>query len=333
MQGKLSFPDGGFNMIKRCGTVFIEICLLVAVLLCGSFSLGYADIMLDKVVAVVNAEIITWSELYKAMEFDASPAMKALPEKERRKVFKDSEGIFLENLINLKLILQSAKMFNIGVGEAEITQTIKDISTKYGMNEEAFKAAIAKEGFTQEEYKKKLADQIISSKVVDFEVRSKIVVTEKEITDYILKNKGQAADEGYRISIILVKTGADPAADAEKVKAAYEKIKAGTPFAEVAKQYSDDASARNGGERDFVKRADLSREFVAVLSGLKKGEVSEPFKTAGGMNIIKLEEARIYTTETEVKEAIRNKLFADKFERAYKAWIKGLRQGAYVEIR
>ncbi len=319
-------------MIKRFGTVFVKICCLVAAVLCF-FAPSYGDIMLDKVVAVVNAEIITWSELYKAMEFDAAPTVKALPEIERRKIYKENEGIFLENLINLKLILQSAKMANIGAGEAEITQTIKDISAKYGLNEDAFKSAIAKEGFTLEEYKKKLAEQIISSKVVDFEVRSRIVVTEKEIADYMLKNKDRAADEGYLISMILVKTSADPAADSEKVKAAYAMIKAGTPFAEVAKQYSDDASARTGGDKGFVKKADLSKEFIDALSKLKNGEVSEPFKTAGGTHIIKLDEARIYSTADARKDAVKNKLLSEKFERAYKSWIKGLRQGAYVEIR
>jgi peptidyl-prolyl cis-trans isomerase SurA len=329
----MSFPDGGVNMRKRSGIIFIKIsCLIIAVIF-GSFALSYGDIMLDKVVAVVNTEIITWSELYKAMEFEASPAVKALAEKERRKIYKDNEGVFLENLINMKLMLQASKVANIGASEAEITQTIKDITAKYGMNEDAFKAAIAKEGFTLDEYKKKLAEQIITGKIVDYEVRSKIVVTEKEITDYIQKNKDRAADEGYRISMIILKNSDDPAADEERVKAAYGKIKAGTAFADVAKQYSDDTSARAGGERGFVKKADLSQEFIDVLSRLKDGEVSEPFKTAGGTHIIKLEEARIYKTEASLKDAVKNKLFSEKFERAYKSWMKGLRQGAYVEIR
>jgi parvulin-like peptidyl-prolyl isomerase len=159
------------------------------------------------------------------------------------------------------------------------------------------------------------------------------VVTEKEITDYIQKNKDRAADEGYRISMILIKKSEDPAADEERVKAASGKIKAGTAFAEVAKQYSDDTSARAGGDRGFVKKADLSQEFIDVLSRMKDGEVSEPFKTGSGTQIIKLDEARIYTTETSLKEAVKNKLSSEKFERAYKSWMKGLRQGAYVEIR
>jgi parvulin-like peptidyl-prolyl isomerase len=159
------------------------------------------------------------------------------------------------------------------------------------------------------------------------------VVTEKEISDYILKHKERAADEGYRMSIILVKNSADSAADEEKVKTAFGKIKAGTAFADVAKQYSDDASARAGGEKGFVKKADLSKEFIDVISMLKTGEVSEPFKTAGGTHIIKLEEARIFTTDASLKEAVKTKLLSEKFDRAFRAWIKGLRQGAYVEVR
>jgi peptidyl-prolyl cis-trans isomerase SurA len=328
----MGFTDGGIIMGKWSGLVSVRIFVIAIALICGNAGLSYGEIILDRVVAVVNAEVITWSELYKSMEFEASPAVKALSDQERRKLFKDSESIFLENLINTKLILQAAKSFNLGISEAEVTRTITEIKAKYGMNDEAFGKAIEKEGFTLKDYKAKLTEQLITSKLIDIEVKGKIVVTEKEINDYILRNK-DAADEGYIFSLIFVKRSGNPGADEEKVKAAYEKIKGGADFAEVAKQYSEDSSARAGGAKGFVKKSDLSKEFVDAISRLKTGEVSGPFMTSTGINIVRLEESRIFSKEGDLKAAVKDKLYRAKYEKAYSAWIKGLRQKAYVDIR
>jgi len=218
------------------------------------------------------------------------------------------------------------------VSDTEVMQTIKEIKAKYNLNDEEFAKAIAKEGFTLKDYKEKLSEQIIASKLVEIEVKGKVVVTEKEVNDYILRNK-DAADEGYVISLILVKDGDNKAAAEEKSRAAHEKIKGGASFADIAKEYSDDSSARYGGEKGFVRKVDLSKEYLDVIAGLKKGEVSAPFRTPTGMTIVKLEDSRIFTKDGDLKTAVKAKLMNSKSENAYKAWIKGLRQKAYVEIR
>ena len=318
---------------------FRFLCInIIAMISCiaglGLFSLGDGAILLDKIVAVVNSEVITWSELYKAMEFDASPAVKAMSEQERSKIFKQNETAFLENLIDMRLLLQEAKKANINASDDEVNKTMAAIREKYGMTDAALVDALKKEGFTVEEYKKKLSEQIIINRLIDLEVRSKIVLTEDGVNAYLARNKQMAAgDEGYKISHILIRMNDDPVQAGEKAQATYERIKAGENFADVARKYSDDPSAKAGGNLGFVNKSDLSKEFLAALSKLKPGEVSEPFKTDKGMHIILLESANIYNNPEELKQAVKDKLFAEKFERDYKAWIKGLRQRAYVEIK
>ena len=293
-----------------------------------------AIILLDKVVAVVNSDVITWSDLYKAMEFDASQAVKAMSEQERLKIFKQNETMFLENLIDMRLLVQEAKKANINASDDEVKKTMAAITEKYAMTDSAFKDALMKEGFTMEEYKKKLAEQIIINRLVDLEVRSKIVITDAEVNSSLEKDKGiTAGDEGYKIHHILVKKTEDMRQAEEKAKEIYEKIKAGENFAEAAQKYSDDPSAKTGGDMGFVNKSDLSKEFLGALSKIKPGEVSEPFKTDRGMHIVLLESARIYSNPSELKQAVKEKLYAERFDRYYKAWIKGLRQRAYVEMR
>ena len=90
-------------------------------------SVSQAAILLDRVVAVVNQEVITWSDLYKAMEFEASDKMRGLKDEEKRKIFKENEGIFLESLIDMKLQLQAAKQLGIDATTDDVNSTIVDI--------------------------------------------------------------------------------------------------------------------------------------------------------------------------------------------------------------
>ena len=318
--------------IRWCCINAIVLATFIAGFAC--FSPGDGAILLDKVVAVVNSDVITWSELYKAMEFDASQAVKAMSEQERRKIFKQNETMFLENMIDMRLLLQEAKKANINASDEEVKKTMAAITEKYGMTDSDYKDALKKEGFTTEEYKKKLAEQIIINRLMDLEVRSKIVITDAEVNSSLEKNKGMTAgDEGYKIHHILVKKTEDMRQAEEKARGIYEKIMAGENFAEAARKYSDDPSAKTGGDLGFVKKSDLSKEFLGALTKLKPGEVSEPFRSDRGMHIVLLESSRIFSNPSDLKQAVKDTLYAEKFDRDYKAWIKGLRQRAYVEIR
>ncbi len=110
--------------------------------------LSHANVLLDRVVAVVNQDVITWSELYKAMEADASPKIKELQKDEQRKVFKENEAVFLETLINVRLQLQEAKNAGVRVSDEELQGAIDGIKKKYSMSDDAFSESLKNEGFT-----------------------------------------------------------------------------------------------------------------------------------------------------------------------------------------
>lgn len=298
---------------------------------------SFAAVLLDRVVAVVNKEVITWSELYMTMEIDAAPGVKQLNEDERGKIFREKEAEFLENLIDVKLILQEAAKAGIGVTEKELDEAIENIKTKYSMSETEFRDSLKKEGYTLEAYRKRLKEQIIAGKVVNQRIRSKIMVPEEDITRYIKENSGSAdMADSYRIGQILIKIpdkDEDKALAEEKATVILNELDAGESFSQLAKKYSEDASADTGGDLGVIRKSDLDGEFRDVLSELKPGEVSRPFWTRRGLHIIKLYEkigsedhARI---RAEAKKILSEKIFIEK----YNAWIKGLREKAYIEVR
>jgi hypothetical protein len=152
----------------------------------------HAPILLDRVVAVVNKEVITWSELYKVMEFEATTQIKNLSEEERKKLFKESEAVFLENLIDMRLQLQEARSFGLEVTQDEIKETIENIQKKYSMTQTDFIESLKKEGLSIEDYQKRLSEQILINKVVNYQIRNKIDVSDAEVKRYIETNKVSA---------------------------------------------------------------------------------------------------------------------------------------------
>lgn len=300
-----------------------------------SFSEGvsHASALLDRVVAIVNKEVITWSELYKAMEFEISGSeMKALSDADKKRLFKESEAVFLESMIDRKLQLQAARALDIGAGKDEIQEAVEAIKKKYSMNEREFSESLKREGFSLEEYKKRLAEQIILSKVVGQQVRGKIVISPEEIKEYNEKNR----DAGFRVRQIFFKRpekDADRTALESKTGEVLRRLKDGEDFQSLARKYSEDPTGRAGGDLGFIKKDYLGKEFLEVVSRMAVGEVSRPFWTARGLHVIKLEEKVDASNTEESIEISKKKLFEKRFEEEYRNWIRSLREKAHVEVK
>jgi peptidyl-prolyl cis-trans isomerase SurA len=301
------------------------------------FHNAQASMLLDRVVAVVNQDVITWSDLYRAMEFEATDKMRELKAEERRKIFKENEAVFLDGLIDMKLQIQAARQLGIDATAEDVNDTINDIKKKYSLDDAAFLESMKKEGFTLDEYKRRLAEQIILGRVVTQQVRNKVVVSESEIEKHIAENKGVLADEeAYRIKQIFFKKPGDSSlkkAVEEKTDEVLRQLKAGEDFSALAKKYSEDPSRKTGGDLGFIKKTYMAREFIEVILQMKIGDVSQPFWTERGLHIIKLEEKSEKQTESAAKETVKNKLAEKKFSDKYKSWLRDLRESAYIEIR
>jgi peptidyl-prolyl cis-trans isomerase SurA len=297
----------------------------------------HASILLDRVVAVVNKEVITWSELYKAMEFEAATQIKNLNEEERKRLFKENEVSFLENLVNMRLQLQEARNLGIDVTQNEITETIDNIQKKYSMTQADFTESLKKEGMTLEEYKKRLSEQILINKLITHQIRNKIVVSDAEVNGYMEANKEIfRGSEKYRLRQIFFKKpegNIDKKTVEEKAAEVIKKLKDGEDFSALARIYSEDSSARLGGDLGFVNKDLLAKEFTEVLSGMNVGDYSTPFWTEKGLHIIRLDEKVSAQNFDKVKEEVRKQLVEEHFSEKYRNWIKGMREKAYIEIR
>jgi peptidyl-prolyl cis-trans isomerase SurA len=300
-------------------------------------SASYSAVLLDRVVAVVNKEVITWSELYKTMEYESAEQVKQMSDAERAKIFKANEAEFLDRLIDMRLQIQEANNLGITVSAEEVAEAVGNIKKKYSLTDKSFEESLRKEGMTFDEYKKKLSDQMLISHFVNKQIRQKVVVSGEDVNKYIeASGESAIAEESFRIRQIFMKSPKDEQGRSlveEKAAMIMERQRAGEDFSSLAKEYSEDASAKLGGDLGSVKKDQMAKELIEVLSSMKAGDVSRPFWTGTGLHIIKLEDKVSARTPDEMKETVRMRLMEGQFSEKYKSWLKALHEKARIEIR
>jgi peptidyl-prolyl cis-trans isomerase SurA len=320
-------------MIQRCIIAF----LVAASAFLASQQTLHPAILLDRVVAVVNAEVITWSELYSVMESEASNQVRSLDAEERNEIFRRNEAEFLDKLIDMRLQMQEARRLGLQVRENEVKEAIENIKKKYQMTDAALEESLKKEGLSFNEYKKRLSDQILISQLVNHEIRKKVVVTDEQVKNYMkAHNDNPAGEEEFRLRQIYFKKPQDEGgriAIEEKAAMIVQRLKAGEDFTAVGWEYSEDPSAKIGSDLGYLKKSDMAEEFINALSAMKVGDVSMPFWTDKGLHIIKLEERVSAKSNDEQNNSIRAQLEEEAFTEKYRSYIKGLRERSRIEIR
>jgi parvulin-like peptidyl-prolyl isomerase len=290
----------------------------------------YGSVLLDRVVAKVNNDVITWSELRKSIELDNRILLNSLAEEERREKIKELERSYLNKLIDKRLQLQEAFKLGLDVSDEEIDSAINEIKRKFNLTDESLNEYLKADGLTLEEYKIHLKERILLSKVIGYKITDTIFITEKEIKEYYEANKERfPRQERVRLRQILL-TGEDSLKKAEEI---LQRIKNGEDFAELASEFSEDVSREAGGDLGYVSRGTILKEIEDVAFSLKVGEVSKPIPSPRGIHIIKVEDRIEEGITPEIKEEIKKILFERAYQSKYENWLRELREKAYIEIK
>ena len=295
-------------------------------------------LLLDRVVATVNDEVITWSELMNTILFEGQEYLNSETDKSREEKIRELERPFLSKLIEIKLQAQEAKAMGLRVGQDEIESAMSDIRVKYNMTEDAFLASLAKEGITIEDYGKGLGDQILLQKVLNYAVKGSVVVTDKEVEDYFNANRENYNNETekFRIRQIFFPMPADDTGRGgieSRAREIVQRIKSGDSFAKLANEFSEGPGRRFGGDLGYISRGSALAEIEEAADALDIGGVSEPFWSSAGLHVIKLEERVAAGGIEKARENIREKLFRKAYELKYHEWKTGLKEKAYIEIK
>ena len=301
---------------------------MIGILLTNTLpGIASGSVVVDRVVAVVNNEVITLSDLQR------EEALK------KRDTVRD-DRLVLEDMIDRKLQMAAAKRAGVDVTDKELDDAVADIMKRNSMDMMQFSAALAKEGLTLEQYKEELREQITLSRLFNKYVRSSVNVDEAEARAFYQNNpKTFSLPEEIRVRRIFLAvpeqaTPDQAAAIKEKAQSVYARVQKGEDFIHLVREASQGETASQDGDLGFMQREDALPEIVEAARALKPGESSSPFRCAGGYNIIKLEEVRTPVKPFEkVKDEIMKTLYEQKLENTYRSWLQALRGDSHIENR
>ena len=304
----------------------------------GPISLSEA--VVDRVVAVVNQEIITLSEVEKWVD-PLKQEIVAEDRLERRERIVGLLRRVLDKLIEEKLIDQEAKKSGIKISSKEIEATLEEVRRRNAVTQEDLEKALAVEGLTLETYKKQIEKSLQRQKLINWSVKVETGAGEKELREFYQKNVGRyRTNETYRPGHILLviprgATSEEIREIRKKGQKVLEKIKGGEDFGEMALLYSQDASGKNRGDLGYFKKGELFPVFEKEALRLKVGEVSGLLRTEFGYHIIKLLDRKGVDPLPfeEVREKVKADYYEDEMEKAFKQFLSTLKEKSIIEIK
>ena len=326
---------------------YVVLGALQVLALTGMFVLGFqaaggarAEEVVDRIVAVVNNEVITYLELQQKLKpyQEKIKSMDYDEDEERRMLFKVKEDM-IYRLIDEKLADQEIKKNKITISEAEVDASIERLKAARMWSDEDLRRVLETEGMTMQELRQSMKNQALRSQLVGREVSSKIVVTTEEIREYYDSHAEEyRGDVRYHLRNIIVTIPSENEGGREaartKTETIMQKLKDGEDFESLARDYSDSSLAQKGGDLGKIRYDDFSPQIKAALKGLGPGEHTDILDTDRGFQIFFVEDVVMEGGRSfeEASPEIEEKLYNAAVDKKYDEWLQELKSQAHIKI-
>jgi len=288
---------------------------------------GWSASLQDRIVAVINTEVITLSELEEEVGDMKAQTRRRYSGAELTQRLRQIDYMGLNRMIERKLQVQIAKRRGIKVTDEEVKDAI---------------VRLRRLGETPNENDPKelalIKDHLTALRLINQQVRSSLLVSDEEILRFYRQHQDRfLLPLEVRISQILIALG--PGSELltvrEKAHEVHARLKKGERFEELAARYSDGPEGRRGGNLGYIRPGDMLPQIQQAIEQAPPGSVTEPIASPIGMHIIRVDDRKPpqFRPFEEVKEDVRNLVFQLKSEEAYVVWIKEQKDKNYIEIR
>lgn len=340
--------------------MFKKISLLASALLLVAIALR-ADNIVDEIIARVNDDIITHSDMEKAKQSSLDELKQRDPSNWQTEWDKAQKNI-LRDLIDQQLLLQKGKDLGI-TGETDVIKRLNQLRQQMGLASiDDLEKEAQKQGVSFEDFKEQIRIGAVTQQVIGQEVGAKLgsQITNEDIKDWYDKHQKELeGPEQVALNEIMVSTTPKPKAedkdkqqgetpdqsateDPAKVAAAEAKanqlldeLKKGAKFEDVAKKSSDGPTAAQGGALGDFKRGELAKDLEDKTFALKAGENTGVIRTKQGFIILKVTAHRPAGVPplNEISERIREAIYSERLEPAARSYLTKLREQAYIDIK
>ena len=314
----------------------ISAFFLTALFLCHAAAPAFSIEVVERILAVVNDEIITEQDLGIVMAPVVAQYRTLYLGPELEEKIKEARAEFLSKVIDDKLILSEAKKMQVMVKDTEVEEMIVDVRNKFP-SRERFLGAIEEQGLTEKKLWDRFRDQLMTQKLVSYEVKSKVSVSPGEVNEYY-KVHSQDFVQGDQVLLqhILIRSTSRPETEAiDLAQTVVSELEKGTPFEDVAKKYSEGAEAKEGGQMGWMEKGQLMGEIDTTVFSMESGKVTAPIHSALGYHIFKVVDKKKFSVRplAEVRGQIQDIIFKEKLKNRLETWMKSLKKNAYISVR
>lgn len=270
-------------MKKRCKQLLIASGLGLASLTSQAVEL------LDKVVAVVNQDVVLESQLtslVNQVKQSASAAGQPLPDEQ--KLRKQA----LERLIQESVQLQQAERLGLRITDTQLEQAIANIAKGEGKTLAQLRDNIARQGLSYAQFREQVRNEILMSELARNQVRRRINISDQEVKQVVqmLKEQGQG-NTRYRVGNILLDLPAEPSSEQLRTaKAQAESLMAqlqqGADFRQLAISHSRGPKALEGGDWGMMTVNEMPSLFSEAVKNHNKGDIIGPMRSGAGLHIL-----------------------------------------------
>ncbi len=315
--------------------VFRWVLISFVTLSCG---FAYSKVI-DRIVAIVNGEIITLSDLRdyrRNLETGGLIDSSLLSFTDPKELIKDQKKL-LDHLINERIADSEVKRKGLQVTIERVEQEIRSIAQKNGISRSQLVETLSQRGVPLSTYQDFVKTSLERQTLIEREVASKIRISDEDVASYYLTQRGLSDTQIYEYTIAHIFFSPNKRGLAESRKLAEKvlsELKAGQNFERLVSRYSDDARSNDGGLLGKFKAGEMQKEMEAGVRNLNIGDISEIVKTSAGFHILRvLDKKRVVDPRLEKqKEEIRNTLYEQAFRDQFRIWLRRQRDDAFLRI-
>jgi parvulin-like peptidyl-prolyl isomerase len=293
--------------------------------------------ILDGVAAIVNSNVITYSEVRDYVQPAIQQLQRQYSGEELREKIRATQMDALNNLIDRTLILHEFNSKGYTIPDTIIEQQINEIiANEYGGDRTAFTKTLQAQKLTYGQYREKIRERTVIQAMRNRKSQQEVVVSPHRIEEYYKHHLDdyKVKDQVKLRMIFIKKAGADDDARRAFAQSLVTKLESGAKFEDLAKQYSEDADAKRGGERDWIVRDTIQKELNDAAFSLKPSQHSKLIETAAGYYMLKVDDVKPAHTKTlaDVRDNIEKILIQEQRARMQEHWVRDLRAKAFIKL-
>jgi peptidyl-prolyl cis-trans isomerase SurA len=307
--------------------------LLLGLLVGCAAGLPAAEVV-ERIVARVNDGLITQTEYDKRLGL-AIKAARAAPDVD------ETRRAVLEDLIKERLLEDRAKEMSVSATEEEIDAAVERVKSQYNLAADAdFDAALAQSGMNRDELRRQMRQTITLQKVIGREVTSRLDLSDDALRAEYERRKDAlyAIPASARVAELLLKFLPGDAEGRQQAVAKIEeiqgKVRTGTTFTDLAREFSEGSTRDRGGDLGFVFKGELVEALDAAIFGNPPAEYPAPVLMADSIHYFHVTDRKpaSFKTFVEVKEDLRKRISDDLYDKRFTEYMDRLRREAFVKI-